>query len=252
MFGFPTHKRRVRHPVETAQRSNEFHARTHDSPDIFLRHLFLRGKHGSRWSLSELQRSRRTGSARGPLRAASYPPPGLPVAETIPLPSVSSHSRETTDESEFDVTSLASSRRVFVTPASTLRLRPQAPRTQTDPPPETAITVAQRLGGQSPKLSTIRPQSSGNISLPKALVLSGLEHAGIPAQRALVQVLHDRRLILDAYDSEDGVGRAWNLPEDFIMVYVCPVDHNGRPPVLRTLVSDGAQHKSRLIYIVPS
>ena len=75
-----------------------------------------------------------------------------------------------------------------------------------------------------------------NVPLPKALVISGLEHAGTPSQRALLQTLYDRRLDLDAYEAEDGVGRSWALPEDFVVVYVCAMDPLGRPPVLATLV----------------
>ena len=138
------------------------------------------------------------------------------------------------------MTSLGSSRRLFVTPASTLRIRPQAQRTVTEPPPDTVMAISQRLGvpGNSPMLKPRQSDSNSNIvSLPKALIFSGLENTGLPAQRALLQTLHDRRLELDAYESEDGVGRTWALPEDFIVVYVCTADPHGRPAVLSTLVS---------------
>ncbi|KAJ3535214.1 hypothetical protein NM688_g7010 [Phlebia brevispora] len=236
VFGFPTHKRRVKHHSEASLRSDEFHERAREQPEDFLRNLFFRRKHGSRWSMSTAREgSRKARSLHGPHRSSSYPSASLAVADNVPPPS-SSHSREGTEESEIDVMSLGSSRRLFVTPASTLRVRPQAPRTVTEPPPVTAMSVAQRLAGSSPKLGTRRLESDFTMSLPKALAISGLEHAGMPAQRALLQVIHDRRLVLDAYESEDGIGRAWPLPEDFIIVYVCPIDSQGRPPVLRTLL----------------
>ena len=83
-------------------------------------------------------------------------------------------------------------------------------------------------------------------ALPKAVVVSGLEHTPLPAQRALMRVLTERRLIMDAYgDDEDdqGTGRdveaedgTWNLPDGFLMVYVCKWDPHERPSILRGLV----------------
>ncbi|TFK53538.1 hypothetical protein OE88DRAFT_1733444 [Heliocybe sulcata] len=64
------------------------------------------------------------------------------------------------------------------------------------------------------------------LTLPRAVVISGLEHVGLPAQRAFMQMLADKRLVLD----EDG-GEVWNLPADFIVVYVCPLDDRERPSV---------------------
>ncbi|TFY62564.1 hypothetical protein EVJ58_g3777 [Rhodofomes roseus] len=69
-----------------------------------------------------------------------------------------------------------------------------------------------------------------SLLLSKAVVVSGLEHAGLQAQRALSQVLAQRKLALD----EDG--STWNLPDDFLMVYVCKTDPFERPPLLRGLL----------------
>ncbi|KAH9935755.1 uncharacterized protein B0H18DRAFT_1114458 [Fomitopsis serialis] len=68
------------------------------------------------------------------------------------------------------------------------------------------------------------------LLLSKTVVVSGLEYAGSQAQRALSQVLAQRRLVLD----EDGSTR--NLPDDFLMVYVCKADPCERPPLLRGLL----------------
>jgi hypothetical protein len=86
------------------------------------------------------------------------------------------------------------------------------------------------------------------LALPKALVVSGLEHASRVVQGALVQVLDESRVILEGNNrSEDGRGRGeenegpedgvWNLPEGFIIVYVCPLDPRERPKIHKSLVS---------------
>jgi hypothetical protein len=91
--------------------------------------------------------------------------------------------------------------------------------------------------------------------LPKALVVSGLELTSWATQRALVEVFTERRVVLESgRDSknekadvtgkksskddrefvEDGV---WNLPDGFIMVYVCSLDPRERPKIHKSLVS---------------
>lgn len=68
--------------------------------------------------------------------------------------------------------------------------------------------------------------------LPQALVISGLENASNSVQRALSDVLSEKRVVLEG--EEDGV---WNLPEGFITVYVCPWNARERPAIHKTLVS---------------
>jgi hypothetical protein len=65
--------------------------------------------------------------------------------------------------------------------------------------------------------------------LPKAIVFSGLEHSA-PAQRALLQVLAEKRV-------EDEVDGVCILPENFMAVYVCPVDPRERPKIHTALVN---------------
>ncbi|EPT04620.1 hypothetical protein FOMPIDRAFT_1027867 [Fomitopsis schrenkii] len=72
--------------------------------------------------------------------------------------------------------------------------------------------------------------SRPSLFLAKAVVVSGLEHASLQAQRSLSQALAQRRLILD----EDGT--TWNLPDDFLLIYVCKSDPQERPPLLRGLL----------------
>jgi hypothetical protein len=105
---------------------------------------------------------------------------------------------------------------------------------------------------------------------PRALVVAGLEHAHMLDQRALAQVLTERRVVLErraqevtslksgkltgtgrgrrsfenrstAFDDTDDLEDAdycgvWNIPEDFITIYVCPWNPRERPNIHRSLV----------------
>ncbi|KAI0675401.1 hypothetical protein C8Q78DRAFT_1012230 [Trametes maxima] len=181
------------------------------------------------------------------------------------------------DDKYFDASSLASSRRPLLaghTPASTMRSRgsrgrPSAHRLRTDPLPLSSLFAlpggpeGQESQAPTPSTSTtspesVRPQKSTPVSeraselgqapsaLPRAVVVSGLEHTTMPAQRALMRVLTERRIIMDGYgDDEDGDSTSrgieaedgtWNQPEGFVMVYVCKTDPHERPAVLRGLL----------------
>jgi len=61
--------------------------------------------------------------------------------------------------------------------------------------------------------------------LPKAIVITGLEHSG-PAQRALLQVLTE-----ECVTTEERVDAVWHLPEEFMIIYVCPLDLKDRPKI---------------------
>ncbi|KAE9408783.1 hypothetical protein BT96DRAFT_671548 [Gymnopus androsaceus JB14] len=94
------------------------------------------------------------------------------------------------------------------------------------------------------------------IQLPDALVVSGLENASLASQRALTDVLSEGRVVLDeAADSNDteirGKGQrhsrstfemdtdlsgVWPLPNNFILVYVCPLDERERPSIHKPLL----------------
>lgn len=96
------------------------------------------------------------------------------------------------------------------------------------------------------------------LKLPRALVVSGLEHAGMPAQRALVDVLRDRRVVLDGTSNlsgrskpDDDLDGVWNLPDGFILVYVCPWDPRERPAIHKTLVSGSvvADHSQSVYHL---
>ncbi|QRW21661.1 hypothetical protein RhiXN_06650 [Rhizoctonia solani] len=80
------------------------------------------------------------------------------------------------------------------------------------------------------------------IRVPNALVVSHLEVASRAVQQTFVDVLKSRIIIIDS-DADDygdtniGVGR-WNLPDDFLLVYV----HSGgrddreRSPIIKPLI----------------
>jgi hypothetical protein len=77
--------------------------------------------------------------------------------------------------------------------------------------------------------------------LPHALVVSGLEDAGAPAQRSLMGVLTSKSIALDAEafsreNTPQGTTGLWQLASDFIMIYVCAVDEHERPEIQRGLV----------------
>lgn len=74
--------------------------------------------------------------------------------------------------------------------------------------------------------------SSDSLSLPKAVVITGLEFAGTLAQRALLQALSDQSFVL-----EDDPEIVWKLPQDFIVVYVCANDAWERPKIHPSLVN---------------
>lgn len=102
------------------------------------------------------------------------------------------------------------------------------------------------LGAYSdPGLLTIQQASDAHLVpisdtlLPRAVVLSGLEHATIPCQRALTHVLLQRKIVLED-DEELGEMNSpeWKLPEDFMFVLVCPWDPRERPGVYKGIVSN--------------
>jgi hypothetical protein len=77
------------------------------------------------------------------------------------------------------------------------------------------------------------------------VVVSGLEQANLPAQKAVLQTLAERKLILSD-EGTFGQGRdslVLELPEDFLMVYVCRSDPRERPPIYQSLVRSSIASK---------
>ncbi|KAI0935285.1 hypothetical protein AcV7_003767 [Taiwanofungus camphoratus] len=265
VFGLSTHK----HKISPEQLDENIRSRstpklrtaraaTATDPDVFLRSLFFRRPTALKTTAAA--RGNRRGSSHSHQRSSSHTPRPSPlrVAQSI------ERDEERTDENSaeyFDGASLASSRRPLLgtfTPGSTVRShRLQAERLRSDPLPliSAFIPLEEAPTSSPPKGERNIPDAMTGTdagaedshllsgTLPKAIVVSGLEHAGAPAQRALLEVLAERRLVLEGdNDAEEGQsgerreGGTWNLPEDFIIIYVCKSDPWERPNVLRGLV----------------
>lgn len=214
-----------------------------EHPDDLVRKCFFRGKPILRSpTLTNKQhrdRSRRTGSAHGPRRSSTFPSASPTIAE-LSLPSVQAtpaHTREGTADSTPDAPPSPIFGRL---PTAALRTRPKAPRMETEP--SKIATVRPPLDNHPHSAPHHHPSPHSQFAMPAALVVSGLEHTTTPAQRALYQVLQERRIVLDQHSSGQP-SHTWKLPPDFITVCVCPLDAYERPPLLRTLVSDNrTQH----------
>lgn len=167
--------------------------RSRHSPSDLLHSLFLGDK----------PLSRRLGGRR----------PGRNNPRTSPELNEFPHSAPLSKDSSFDG---ASSRQ------NVLELRPQikTPELHSDPQISTKDFDATSL------------MSSDSLSLPKAVVITGLEFAGTPAQRALLQAISDQSFIM-----EDDPETVWKLPQDFIVVYVCVNDAWERPKIHPSLVN---------------
>ncbi|KAF8608688.1 hypothetical protein BDV93DRAFT_518753 [Ceratobasidium sp. AG-I] len=100
----------------------------------------------------------------------------------------------------------------------------------------------------SPNTQSLRPYSlppRRNLQAPRvphALIVSHLEVTSRAVQQALVDTLRARYIIIDS-DSDEypdtsiGIGR-WNLPSDFLVVYVHPggQDDRERSPIIKPLI----------------
>lgn len=80
-------------------------------------------------------------------------------------------------------------------------------------------------------------------------MISGLEHASFSVQRAFIDVLMEKKVVIEGQatamqndmnkppgDSTSGQG-TWDLPEGFLVIYVCAWDAKERPAIHKTLVS---------------
>ncbi|KAH7923143.1 hypothetical protein BV22DRAFT_1196906 [Leucogyrophana mollusca] len=74
------------------------------------------------------------------------------------------------------------------------------------------------------------------VKVPSAVVVSGLEYTSLCAQRAVLRTLTRRKLILDDDGSPEGEAAGWDVPENFIMVFVCRSDERERPGIHKSLL----------------
>ncbi|OJA20541.1 hypothetical protein AZE42_01605 [Rhizopogon vesiculosus] len=73
--------------------------------------------------------------------------------------------------------------------------------------------------------TTIHQRHASHVSsdvpkIPSAVVVSGLEYASLPAQRAVLRTLAEKKLVLDDNLPNIEPGLRLDLPDDFIMVYL--------------------------------
>ena len=167
--------------------------RSRHTPSDLLHALFL----------SDKPPSRRPGGRR----------PGRNISRTASEPSEFAQSTPLSKDSSFDG---ASSRQTVTERRPQVRL----PEFHVDPQTPTR------------DFDTTSAISSDSLSLPKAVVISGLEYAGTPAQRALLQALSDQSFVVEDYPEI-----VWRLPAGFMVVYVCTNDAWERPKIHPSLVN---------------
>lgn len=226
MFGLTTHKAKIK---------------CKQLPTAFLQQLFFgtsgnhsSGASGSRPSSAKTPSRGRPSSGQssnGRRQSASYHRTSPVLSRELTLSSGQpgrGHEQQTSASSDDALASpsLGSSRRLL-----------QPHRAQTSPA---------KLSFGADDGRTIVSTASAS-SVPQALVVSGLENVGVPAQRALMHVLSKRLVELDeeAYEAEDtaiGECGVWPLPPNFITVYVCAINATDRPGVLSGLVCYTLRH----------
>lgn len=209
IFGLPTHKLKIR-PRSASP------AEASGAP--FLRSLFLP------WttpldSQDEAPSIKTIGTARSRRNNATWARSSSrkahrSISNPNELQSGTTRSNPFGDSHEFLPSSLSSGSNPFSTAPRSPKARVPLPHAFSDPTP-------------------LRPRHDGSVALqPRALVISGLENAALPSQRALTRVLAEKRVVLEDEDGDE----VWNLPDGFIMVYVCSIDPHERPPIHKTLV----------------
>ncbi|KAH9061228.1 hypothetical protein EDB87DRAFT_1610668 [Lactarius vividus] len=135
------------------------------------------------------------------------------------------HRQHRRQASELDVSSSSSQReRASTRSGFPFRAPFHAPGTRFSP-----------SGPTDPESSRVPQRSSSTSLLPTAIVVTGLEHASVPCHRALLRTLLENRV---TFDEEPGSANhaSWDLPEDFVLVCVCPFDPRERPSVHKSLL----------------
>jgi len=143
-------------------------------------------------------------------------------SQSRPIPD--DHRRHGRQASELDVSSSSSQReRVNTRSGIPFRTPFHAPGTRLGP-----------SGSTEPESPRVPHRSSSASWLPTAVVVTGLEHSSVPCHRALLRALLENRVTFDE-DPGGAKHASWDLPEDFVLVYVCPFDPRERPSVHKSL-----------------
>ncbi|THH12468.1 hypothetical protein EW146_g7666 [Bondarzewia mesenterica] len=174
------------------------------SPSSFLTTLFFSQSNSS--SSSSTKPSPFRSKSR---RSRSYPPPSDLSGSAVVNP---------------EVETLSSRRKSTVVSKKSSLL----PGFRSDP-----VSVPVSTSGVDP---SARSHVSADAEIPKAIVVSGLEHISVPCQRSLLHTLLERRVILDDGNAANGSVTSWDLPDDFFIVYVCPWDPRERPNIHKSLL----------------
>lgn len=75
------------------------------------------------------------------------------------------------------------------------------------------------------------------FQFPHAVVVHGLETASKAVQETLWDMLRTRSVVLDREGAPDEKGVVSNMPDGFILIYVCPLgDGISNPPILKALL----------------
>jgi hypothetical protein len=84
--------------------------------------------------------------------------------------------------------------------------------------------------------------------LPQVLALSGLENTTVSLQRSLWKLLTENEFALQ--EKSNGPSTIWRLPDDFLVICVCPLgDTRERPPLHKSLVRFHAVQRFKVTLI---
>ena len=146
------------------------------------------------------------------------------------------HRRHGRQASELDVSSSSSQRERANTRSGFPFRNPfHAPGTRLGPSVST-----------EPESPRVLHRSSSTSSPPTAVVVTGLEHSSVPCHRALLRTLLENRVTFDE-DPDSAKHASWDLPEDFVLVYVYPFDPRERPSIHKSLACHPTTNLSLLM-----
>ncbi|KIY53088.1 hypothetical protein FISHEDRAFT_55440 [Fistulina hepatica ATCC 64428] len=244
VFGFRAQKLKIR----SNDRSSRF-AATSD-PEYFLKSLFLPptglarspspGPGTRKDSLS------RSNSKRGHVRHSHSRTP----SRTLSLNNGPVTNFRSMSDLDLSIGHPPPSTRRGTSPSTPVYYTPRASTSSSRLPADNTVTNPFASFGSITSVAALEvPEAT--VELPQALVISGLEHAHDSSQKALTRVLSERQVVLStplaeplvrsrsASPLESNVGSRryqYNLPEPFILVYVCPLDPHERPGVHKSLL----------------
>ncbi|KAK0476853.1 hypothetical protein IW261DRAFT_1566915 [Armillaria novae-zelandiae] len=234
LFGVATHKLRIRRPDSEPQPRHSLFRGTIANP--FLRSLFLPGTPSSSSTLSSVddtgtasKEKRRSGSRSTTKRQSRHYSRSSSFANDLVNAASLSPNSPQSDLYEDRLRSVPSTISGKETAASS------NPFASAGYSPHSPTFVHSFLDSPPFHPSREDPQSA---RIPHAVVLSGLENASLPSQRALIKALAEKRVVLDSQEigGELGMDGVWNIPDGFMLIYVCPLNPRERPAIHKNLL----------------